>query len=630
MGEASVGHLGESASSASLLTAIVQSSDDAIISTDLQGLVLTWNCGANHLLGYRSEEIISRPLSLISEERADDVGRHEARWRRKDGSVIDVEVTVSPLRDPEGRVFALSRIAREITSGNRVEGQLKQVANAVPEILFIANAAGENEYLNDRYFEYCGPVEGAERRRQRIHPEDRAGNTAQWEKAVRDGTEYHCEFRMRGKDGTYRWFVGRAKPLRGDDGKISRWFGSLADIDDRKRAEQEAHEARCRAEQADRAKDRFLAVLSHELRTPLAPVVMTVASLETREDLPPDVRQDLAMIKRNIDLETRLIDDLLDVTRIANGKLPLVQRCISIHSLVETVLDICRTDLIGKRIHLTRRLEAADECVWADASRLQQALWNVVKNSVKFTRSGGSVTVSTSNPQPGGLRIDVIDDGIGIDPQLLPQLFQPFRQGQQRERTVGGLGLGLAICKAIVELHGGTIRAESDGPGMGARFSIELPTTDPAVLRPSSDSGVGHPVAATHPVAASGPNGHGLVRVLLVEDHLDTLRTMRRLLVGMGYRVITAESAAEAIERSAAEPFDVIISDIGLPDASGNELLRRLREHHPHKPGIALSGYGMDEDVRASADAGFAMHLTKPIDVQQLHAAITRLLDRGR
>ena len=430
------------------------------------------------------------------------------------------------------------------------------------------------------------------------------------------------EVRRRRKDGTAFDAALWTSRLDGDDGRPFAVLGILADITERKQGEaaleqarRDAETARAAAEAANRAKDQFLAVLSHELRTPLTPVVMTLAGLEMDRSLSQDVRDDLAMIRRNVELETRLIDDLLDVTRITHGKLRLHPQPTNFHALVESVLDILRSEIRGKRLDLRCDLAASDAVVSGDAARLQQVVWNLVKNALKFAPDGGRVSVRTANASAHTLALEVSDDGIGIDPAALPRLFNAFEQAEQNvTRQFGGLGLGLAISKALVELHGGTIRAESAGRGRGATFVVELPTV--GVIEKLVNQ-----IQPPPGSMGGGAAGRRPVRVLLVEDHPDTLRTLKRLLEKMGYLVMPAASAAAALNVLARESVDVLVSDIGLPDATGHELMRQVRETHA-VPGIAVSGFGMDADLKSSRDAGFLTHITKPIDLKQLDAAI--------
>lgn len=386
-----------------------------------------------------------------------------------------------------------------------------------------------------------------------------------------------------------------------------------------------AQEARAAAEAASNAKDQFLAMLSHELRTPLTPVLNTVQALEDGDNLPDDLRGAIEMIRRNVELEARLIDDLLDLTRISKGKVQLRLESVDAHALVGTALEICGDDIRAKNLQVHLELSAAEHGLRADAARLHQVFWNLLKNAVKFTPAGGSLTVRSCNPQPGRISFEVVDTGMGILPENLPRIFDAFEQGDRA--TLGGLGLGLAITKAIVDLHAGRIGAASAGPGHGATFSLEFATEATAVTALSA-------TLPARPPNGSRSGGEALCaeftenrRLLLVDDHADTLRSMERLLKMRGYHVHTASSVAAALKEATFQVFDLLISDMGLPDGSGLDLMRELRLRHGETmPGIALSGYGMEEDVNRSHAAGFAEHLTKPVDMVTLEAVINRLL----
>jgi signal transduction histidine kinase len=375
-------------------------------------------------------------------------------------------------------------------------------------------------------------------------------------------------------------------------------------------------------EAANRAKDHFLAVLSHELRTPLTPVLTTVQILERRPGLPEELRDPLAMIRRNVELEARLIDDLLDLTRIARGKLDLHFAPVDVHECLEQVLDICGRDLLAKKIRVTTELAARRHLVLADPARLQQVLWNLMKNAVKFNAEGGQVHVRTEDGPDGTVRIRIADTGVGIEPEVLPQIFDAFEQGgKDVTRLFGGLGLGLAISKALVDLHGGTITASSAGRDQGAIFTLSLDAAPQGV----------RPVRAPAAGADARP-GSGL-RILLVEDHADTREAIAELLRLYGHDIETAESVATALAAiggvggGSSCPFDLVISDLGLPDGSGLDLMRDIHARcGPEVKAICLSGYGMEEDMRQSREAGFLAHLTKPVSLQELEAVLSRVM----
>ena len=412
-------------------------------------------------------------------------------------------------------------------------------------------------------------------------------------------------------DGSRRWVVPYPDPLFDPAGNCIGVINVIVDVTEERHAKRLLQESKETAEAASAAKDRFLAVLSHELRTPLTPVLMSVASLEMDAELPPDVREDMAMIRRNVELETKLIDDLLDLSRITSGKLRLRLQSVDLNEAVLQVCEICRPQILEKGIHLQCELDENVGIVSADSARLQQVLWNVLKNAGKFTPEGGTISVST-RAIGSVLQVQVRDTGIGIEPAMLPRVFDAFEQGKDITRQFGGLGLGLAISKALVDLHGGSIRVESAGLGRGTTFRIAFPCQVAAPHDPTKDS---------RP-ETKWESGH--LRLLVVEDHADTARTLARLLRSSGFVVKTAHDVASGVRIASAEPFDLLISDIGLPDGTGYDLLSKINEQHPMKA-IAMSGFGMDEDLRKSREAGFSEHLVKPVDVPELLQAVRRI-----
>ncbi|MEY2585143.1 MAG: hypothetical protein QOD80_1169, partial [Verrucomicrobiota bacterium] len=374
---------------------------------------------------------------------------------------------------------------------------------------------------------------------------------------------------------------------------------------------------------ANAAKDQFLALLSHELRNPLSPVIAMVGELEASAGDKPEVRRALEVIRRNVELEARLIDDLLDVTRISKGKLQLSLETASVHEILQRSYEICREEIVAKDLKIEFRLRAEQAYVEGDPARLQQVFWNLVKNSVKFTSAKGRIVIETLNPRPNEIEIRTTDTGIGIEPDQMGRIFNAFEQGQSSiTRRFGGLGLGLAISKAMVQAHGGTIKAESSGKNRGATFIVTLATVAaPAETTALPESTQPHAAAtaAATPARGAGP------RVLVVDDHVDTCTGMKMMLERRGYRVAVAHTADEAVEKTEQEEFDLVISDIGLPDRSGYELMKELSTTRSLR-GIALSGFGMENDVSRARAAGFSEHLTKPINFDRLDEAIRMLL----
>ena len=355
------------------------------------------------------------------------------------------------------------------------------------------------------------------------------------------------------------------------------------------------------------AKDQFLAMLSHELRTPLTPVLASAVALESEEGLPENIHQSLQIIRRNVELEARLIDDLLDLTRISKGKVQLNFEVVNAHTLLRNAIEICRTEIEQKQLALRLDLAASKVHLRADSARLQQIFWNLIKNAVKFTPAGGRISISTSSDPGDQLRIEVADTGIGIEPESLAKIFDAFEQGGVPQ--LGGLGLGLAISKTLVEAHNGTIAAASAGRNRGARFTLIFSTCEKAEAQ-----------AAPTIVSPRAARRHA-VRILLVEDHEDTNRSLTNLLRRRGYHVQSARNLQTARDLSSKEEFDVLISDLGLPDGSGIDLMQPLRSGRPVL-GIALTGFGMEDDIRKSHEAGFKHHLVKPIDLNKLDSLI--------
>jgi signal transduction histidine kinase/CheY-like chemotaxis protein len=372
---------------------------------------------------------------------------------------------------------------------------------------------------------------------------------------------------------------------------------------------------------ANAAKDQFLALLSHELRNPLSPVIAMVGELEASVPDSPSVREALEVIRRNVELEARLIDDLLDVTRIAKGKLQLSFEIICVHQILHRAYEICREDIAAKNLQVEFRLRAAYTHVEGDPARLQQVFWNLIKNSVKFTPEKGRIIIETVNPAPEEIEIRITDTGIGIEPEKVGKIFNAFEQGQiSITRRFGGLGLGLAISKALIDAHGGKINVESPGKDRGSTFSLRLKTVAaPAV------AGDGAEEAPTISRKKEIPKPSQR-RVLVVDDHQDTCTGMKMMLERRGYEITVAYSAEQAVQKAHNQDFDLLISDIGLPGRNGYELMRELRESKG-MPGIALTGFGSEHDISKARAAGFAKHLTKPINFEQLQEAIQSLLD---
>jgi PAS domain S-box-containing protein len=396
------------------------------------------------------------------------------------------------------------------------------------------------------------------------------------------------------------------------------FFSALIDLRERRRADADRLRAAFERDRlaneeaasrlASEAKDRFLAVLSHELRTPLTPIVLTLDRLEAAVPDDPVTRQALDTIRRNLAIETRLIDDLLDITRIERDRLNLADEPVDLHAAVRDAVDMCAEELGSARLGLEVELGAWNPYVRGDGTRLRQVFWNLLRNAFRYTTAGGSVRIHTYDRE-GWVCTEVTDTGRGIAPEDLERVFEPFEQAGGRA-TSSGLGLGLAICRGLVRAHGGKIRAASNGTERGTTFTVELPTcAAPSNRRADMRRAV--------------PGTHAGLRILLVEDNDDTAEAMATLLRIHGYDVATAHTLDEA-RRGGTARFDVLLSDVQLPDGSGHELLRELAAQGPVSA-IAMSGFGTERDVRRSLDAGFAKHLVKPVPIERVLEAIEEL-----
>ncbi|MCG5073776.1 hybrid sensor histidine kinase/response regulator [Paraburkholderia tagetis] len=523
---------------------------------------------------------------------------------------------------PEAVARVLAQVALQRASDQALllrdrEEHYRTLSEALPHLVFTCGADGECDFLSKQWREYTGLDAGTTHGLawlDAVHPDDLDEIRDTWLKAVRTANDdYRHELRIRRHDGAYRWFDVRIVAMRDPRGGVNKWFGSCTDIHAQRESNEERElllaseqAARQAAEEANRAKDRFLAMLSHELRTPLTPVLAGTRLLEQIAGLPDAARAGVLMIRRNIELEARLIDDLLDLTRVANGKLSLTLDTVDVHEVIDAVLELFHSEIKQQDVHV--ELLAQHHYVRGDRARIQQMFWNLVRNAAKFTPDGGHIFVRTRDERMQVV-IEVEDTGIGIAPDQIGKLFHAFEQGSHNmTRQFGGLGLGLAVTKALTEAHGGTVSAQSPGSHCGATFTIVLPTAAPG-------SG------ATRPADHSGPHRAGALDILLIEDHEDTAEVMSQLIRALGHEVAVAASVAGALAATAAQRFDLVVSDIGLPDGSGIDFIRAFRKESV-APAIALTGFGTDDDVRRSIEAGFTAHLTKPVNFEQLERLI--------
>jgi PAS domain S-box-containing protein len=505
------------------MKAIVESTDDAIISKDLDGIIKSCNQGAARLFGYEIHELVGRPMRMLIPENLQNeeteilkriregkrIEHFESVRRRKDGSLIEVSIVISPVIDAAGNIMGASQIARNITD--------------------------------------------------RRHAEQKLAESFQREKLARE-----------------------------------------------------------KAESANRAKDDFLASLSHELRTPLNPILLIASDASENPDLSPDVKGRFETIRKNIELEARLIDDLLDITRIAHGKLSLHLRVVDLKTILEETIRNVQSELNEKLIEFRFDFGSSQRYVRGDDVRLQQVFWNILKNAVKFTPSRGRIALSVEAVE-NRLQISVTDTGIGIATGEIGRIFEAFSQGdhvQNEAHRFGGLGLGLAIARKLIEMHHGRIEVFSDGLHKGSTFTVQLPVAEPEKLKslllpPSTEQQTGMLESA--------------IRILLVEDHEPTRTTLTHLLSRRGFKVVPAASALEARQAAETQKIDIVISDVGLPDGNGNELMMHLHTTFGLK-GIAMTGYGMEEDIEKCLASGFVTHLIKPVNIRALENTLKSML----
>ena len=544
------------------------------------------------------------------------------QWREDEqafaGSVADA-VSLTIEESERRRAEAALRESQE---------RYRRIVETALEGIWAVDAQGKTTYVNPRMAEMLGyNVEEILGRNafDFAHPDDINPAIQEWDQR-RQGAASRPELRFIRKDGSILWAQCSAAPLLDEAGRFAGAFTMVVDITGRKQAEAEREEillrerkARAEAETANRIKDDFLATVSHELRTPLNAMVGWVHLLRSGGLDAATTERALETIERNIRAQAQIIDDILDVSRIVRGSLTLAFQPVDLAALLHNTIESLRPAAQSKGIALHTLFEAAGSEVPGDPDRLQQVAWNLLSNAVKFTPRGGSVEVRLSR-QGDDLRLEVADTGEGISPEFLPHVFERFRQADSSaNRMHGGLGLGLAIVRHLVELHGGTVSAESPGRGHGARFTVTLPAASAGptpALKPSAQA-----VQAPDSLPLAG------LRLLVVDDDLDTCETLSLLLSRAGARVVTAASAAEALAALERSRPDLLIADIGMPGEDGYDLIRQMRMRPPERggavPALALTAYTRAEDRERALAAGFQAHLPKPVNAEELMAVLT-------
>ncbi|HEY9615941.1 MAG TPA: PAS domain S-box protein, partial [Microcoleaceae cyanobacterium] len=584
--------------STAILNTINESTPTLIFVKDRQGRFVMANPAALQILGKSASEVIGKTNAqlLPNPTEAEAITINDRQVMETGMMQIFEEASnfpggrrtylsiKSPYRDEQGNIIGLIGISTDISDRKQAEEALRQsevnfrtLANSMPQIFWTAQPNGAIDYYNQRWYEYTGMTfeqSQGEGWQLIVHPDDLTVTLQQWQAAVRTGSQYEIEYRFKHvTDGQYRWHLGRAFPLRDENGTILKWFGSSTDIHDQKQALAERDQAlereciaREQAEAANRIKDEFLAVLSHELRTPLNPILGWAKLLQSRSFPPDQTQQALATIERNAKLQVQLIDDLLDISRIIRGKFTLELAPVSLIEPIMAALETVQLSAKAKAIEIKTLLNPQVGVILGDVNRLQQVVWNLLSNAIKFTTKGGTITiwlerVDDLDPNYDSAtlgvtdalpltyaQIQISDTGKGINPAFLPHVFELFRQqDSSTTRQFGGLGLGLAIVRQVVEAHGGTIVADSPGEGQGATFTIRLPLLQTSTSSEASD------LQSQSPLSLQG------IQILVIDDELDSLELIKLILEQEGANVTTVMNAKTALQTLAQASFDLMI-----------------------------------------------------------------------
>lgn len=631
------------------LAAVVGSSDDAIISKDLDGTILSWNAAAERIFGFTADEAIGQSIRLIipadRQAEEDDVLRRVRRGeaiehfetirRRKDGAMVAISLTVSPIRALTGEVIGASKIARDVTTNQRLQRDAFRLAAIVQSsddaivgkdldgIVTSWNAAAEKifgfsaEEMVGRSIRLLIPAD-LELEEDEVLARIRSGNRVDHYKTIRLT-----------KDGTRIPVSLTVSPIRDEQGTVIGASKIARDIRESQRVEEERQQLLRIAQEASALKDDFLATLSHELRTPLNAIVGYARIMQSGLLTEDRQRRAVETVVRNATLLTQIVEDVLDVSRIIAGKIRLNVQPVEVPVVVRDAVESVRPAADAKGLHIDTVLDPSATPVAGDPERLQQIMWNLLSNAVKFTPRGGRVRVRLARVD-SQIEISVSDSGIGIPATFLPHVFERFRQAEGSiVREHGGLGLGLAISRHLVEMQGGRIFAASDGPGTGATFRVALPVM---ILHGADAREAGRqPQTPLFTAQMAVPSLQGRV-ILAVDDDADAVSLLREILESTGATVLTASSGPQVLEHLVHNTPDVLIADVGMPHMSGFELIDQIRRSERQDlrdlPAAALTAYARSEDRAKALRSGFHMHLTKPIDPGELLAAVAALIRR--
>ncbi|MDQ9169414.1 ATP-binding protein [Oxalobacteraceae bacterium R-40] len=515
------------------------------------------------------------------------------------GSVA-AQVDITALRTAEAQV-------------RESEAKFRTISDAMPQMVWSTLPNGYHDYYNQQWYDFTGVSIGAADHEEWIglfHPDCRSRASELWLHSLATGTAYQIECQLKHFSGQYRWILARALPVCDDAGKIARWMGTCTDIHDQKLAEE-------RLKENDRRKDEFLAMLAHELRNPLAPISAAAQLLQIVSTDEKRVKQTCEVIERQVDHMTSLVDDLLDVSRVTGGLIKIETKPQDIRNVVQEAIEQVTPLIQERRHHLTHQLTPDMAMLLGDSKRLVQILANILTNAAKYTLAGGNIRIS-SEVRSAHVLLEISDNGIGMESGLVARAFGLFEQAERTsDRSSGGLGLGLALVRSLVELHGGTVTCESKGAGKGSKFTVCLPR-----LIGSDNAGQVHQDKVQQ-ISRSVRS----LRILLVDDNVDAAKLLAMFLTELGHQVAVEHGSVGAVERAIMEKPDVCLLDIGLPEMDGNTLARQLRSVPVLADAmlIAVTGYGQPEDIKRSLEAGFDQHLVKPVNMKKLVSILDKV-----
>lgn len=555
----------------------------------------------------------------------------EHRLLRHDGIYRFFAVRAVPVLNEDGTIREWVGVHVDITEQRDAEQALRVseekfrlIADTMPQIVWSTRPDGYHDYFNKRWYEYTGmplphepggeydPNESGQgwNWKEYLHPDDYQPSVQRWQESLRTGELYTIEYRFRRTDGVYRWFIGRALPLKDAHGHITRWFGTCTDVEDVKAAENALRDA-------DRRKDNFLATLAHELRNPLAPIRSATELLKLTSIDDPVIDEIRDAIDRQVTHMVRLIDDLLDISRITNGKLQLRHEPVILQQVLQSAIETSMPLITAGQHQLNIQTVKEPIPLVGDPVRLAQIFSNLLTNAAKYSEPNGAISVIV-NRFDHEVCVIVRDHGIGIPPHHLPRLFEMFSQVQSAvDRSQGGLGIGLSLVRALVEHHDGTVEAHSLGLGTGSEFTVRLPIRQHDVPVPMTVTTLAQPIAKqTVPTTR---------RILVVDDSPTIARMLSMLLTTKGHEVETASNGEEALYALQSNTYDLVLMDIGMPIMNGYEAAKRARASGIQIPMVALTGFGREEDKLAATQAGFNTHLIKPISSQSLDQVLAQL-----